>query len=194
MPISGVDVGKMTAGMFLMYIGIKNVSPQEGIKGVLKGNPPAGTAKQSDLDLTANVIAQAGAAASLGQAFGGGGLVAFATKYLGVKYRFGGATPAGFDCSGLVYYILTHDMGMKGVPRTVLGFWTWAGHTTVIPEGKQGSGDLAIWPGAGANGHMGIVVDGTRMIHAPHTGDVVRYSPYHVAMHGFLGPSYLRIK
>lgn len=194
MAISGLDVGKITAGMFLMYIGIKDVSPQEGVRGVLKGNPPAGSAKQSDLDLTANVIAQAGAAASLGATVGGSGLAGQAAKYLGVKYRFGGSTPAGFDCSGLVYYVLTHDMGLKGVPRTVLGFWTWSAHTVVILEGKQAAGDLAMWPGAGANGHMGIVVDGTRMIHAPHTGDVVKYSPYHVAMHGFLGPSYLRLK
>lgn len=190
MSISGLAVAEITAGGFLMFIGIQDVTVQEGVRSLLKGQIPAGKAHGSTLDLTPSSSPSGG---SVG-AESSSEIVTAASKYLGVKYKFGGTDPkTGFDCSGLVFYVLTHDLGLKGVPRTVITFWRWMTHTSLIPEGQQRAGDLAMWPGVGPNGHMGIVVDGTRMIHAPHTGDVVKYSPYHVAMHGLSGPKYLRV-
>ena len=48
-------------------------------------------------------------------------LVELAMEYLGVPYRYGGASPSGFDCSGFVYY-LCKSLGVS-VPRTATSQW-----------------------------------------------------------------------
>lgn len=105
----------------------------------------------------------------------GGRAVAIAAQYLGIPYRWGGASPsAGFDCSGLTMYVyaqlgihLTHYTGaqiQEGVP---------------VPPALLQPGDLVFFdPGPfGVPGHEGMYVGGGYFIQAPHTGDVVKISP-----------------
>ncbi|MEQ9564085.1 MAG: NlpC/P60 family protein, partial [Woeseiaceae bacterium] len=47
-----------------------------------------------------------------------------ATSQVGVPYRYGGSTPSGFDCSGLVYF--SYSQAGKSVPRTTSGLWAGA--------------------------------------------------------------------
>src|SRR5262249_44752785 len=51
----------------------------------------------------------AAAAPALTSGGGGGSVVANAMKFVGYRYVFGGTSPAGFDCSGFVYYILNRS-------------------------------------------------------------------------------------
>jgi peptidoglycan DL-endopeptidase CwlO len=96
---------------------------------------------------------------------------AAAAKYLGIRYVFGGATPAGFDCSGLVTWVLHHDLGLSlpSNSHTLSGqFYTWSGART-IPRSQCAAGDLVSWPG-----HVAIATSNTDMIAAPHAGTVVQ--------------------
>lgn len=87
------------------------------------------------------------------------------TKFLHYPYVYGGTTPSGFDCSGLVLYVLT-KLGVKGVPRTSEEQWAWATH---ISRSDLAPGDLvfAQFPGDNAPpGHVGIYVGNGKVISA----------------------------
>jgi len=93
---------------------------------------------------------------------------AVALRQVGVPYRYGGTTPSGFDCSGLVYY--SYANAGKSVPRTTAGLWT-----TLAPvEGhRMRAGDLLFFNIAGKMSHVGLYLGGGRFVHAPSTGKVV---------------------
>lgn len=90
-----------------------------------------------------------------------------AMNYLGVDYVWGGASPDGFDCSGLVQYVY----GLYGVklPRVSQDQQN-AGRRVDVSDIQPG--DLIFW-GTPA-WHVAIYIGGGQYIHAPQTGDVVR--------------------
>lgn len=77
----------------------------------------------------------------------GARIAAAAASHLGVPYRWGGASPDGWDCSGMVTWVLHHDVGLE-LPdnsHTVSqSFLTWSGATTV-PTDQMQPGDLVCW-------------------------------------------------
>ena len=91
-----------------------------------------------------------------------------AMQYLGVPYVWGGASPSGFDCSGLASYAYA-QIG-KSVPH-----YTGAIYAAFpkVPSDQLEPGDLVFFNGLG---HMGIYIGGGQYVHAPHTGDVVKVS------------------
>ncbi len=97
-----------------------------------------------------------------------GGVVGIAMRYLGVPYRWGGASPSGFDCSGLVMYAYA-QIGVS-LPHSSYAMY---GMGTPVSIGELQPGDLVFFSGAS---HMGIYIGGGQFIHAPHTGDVVKIS------------------
>src|SRR5207253_3759026 len=91
-----------------------------------------------------------------------------ALHYLGVPYVWGGASPAGFDCSGLVMYVYAQ----VGVALPHYAAAQYALGTPVSPDQLQ-PGDLVFFDGLD---HVGIYIGGGQFVHAPHTGDVVKIS------------------
>jgi peptidoglycan DL-endopeptidase CwlO len=98
-----------------------------------------------------------------------GGVVGIAMRYLGVPYLWGGASPSGFDCSGLVMYAYA-QVGVS-LPHSTYALW---GMGSPVSRGALQPGDLVFFNGLG---HMGIYIGGGQFIHAPRTGDVVKISP-----------------
>jgi peptidoglycan DL-endopeptidase CwlO len=97
----------------------------------------------------------------------GGQAVAIAERYLGVPYVWGGASPSGFDCSGLVMYVYA-QLGVS-LPHNAAAQYDMLPH---VPTSDLEPGDLVFFYGLG---HVGIYVGGGTFIHAPHTGTVVQF-------------------
>ncbi len=88
--------------------------------------------------------------------------VTLARSQLGVPYVYGGASPSGFDCSGLVMWVY----GRLGVdlPHNAAALYSVGRQ---VPPARLRPGDLVFFHGLG---HVGIYIGGGRMIHAPQTG------------------------
>jgi peptidoglycan DL-endopeptidase CwlO len=97
-----------------------------------------------------------------------GGVVGIAMRYLGTPYVWGGASPGGFDCSGLVMYVYA-QVGVS-LPHSSYAQY---GMGMPVSMGDLQPGDLVFFDGLG---HVGIYIGGGEFIHAPHTGDVVKIS------------------
>ncbi len=96
------------------------------------------------------------------------GVVAIAMRYLGVPYVWGGASPSGFDCSGLVMYVYA-QVGVS-LPHYTGAQWNMG---VAVDRADLQPGDLVFFDGLG---HVGIYIGGNEFIHAPHSGDVVKIS------------------
>ena len=97
-------------------------------------------------------------------------VVGIAQRYLGVPYVYGGASPSGFDCSGLTMYCYA-QVGI-GLAH---GATDQQHASTPVPLSALQPGDLVFFGTASYSYHVGIYVGGGSMIHAPHTGAVVSY-------------------
>lgn len=95
-----------------------------------------------------------------------GGAVSIAMQYLGVPYVWGGESPSGFDCSGLVKYVY----GQIGVylPHSAAAQY-YSG--TPVSYSQLAPGDLVFF--GQPISHVGIYIGGGSMIHAPFEGAVV---------------------
>lgn len=97
-----------------------------------------------------------------------GGVVGIAMQYLGTPYVWGGASPAGFDCSGFVMYVYA-QVGVSLPHNAAMQY----GYGSPVDRSELEPGDLVFFDGLG---HNGIYIGGNQFIHSPHTGDVVKIS------------------
>lgn len=182
--VSGLAVALTTAGGVLLTAAIRNQTPVDVIRAVLK-KPTTGKTLGSPFASASSgvgiVTAGAAAAGAIGAGggivaagaglFGGGALVAEARKHLGAKYVFAAVGPTTFDCSGLVVYCLRQTLipnCKRFTTYTVSSYLSGLGWRKVGQADFQ-SGDVII-----RSGHMGIASSHTTYINAPHTGTVVK--------------------
>lgn len=111
-------------------------------------------------------------------------LSALATRHVGVRYRWGGNSPSGFDCSGFLYYVF----GRSGValPRTTFSMFR-AG--VPVPRDQIQTGDVVFFqtlrPGPS---HAGIYLGDGRFVHSSSGSGRVTITPME---HRYYGPRYL---
>jgi cell wall-associated NlpC family hydrolase len=105
-------------------------------------------------------------------------IVSIARQYIGVPYVSGGATPAGFDCSGFTQYVFA-QVGIS-LPRSSSA----QRHSgTVVSAAQARPGDLVWGPG-----HVGIYTGGGNHIAARNPSSPLHESPIYLA-----NPVFIRV-
>lgn len=98
----------------------------------------------------------------------GADIVAYAKKYFGYKYVYGGASPStGFDCSGFTYYVYKHfgyTLSRSSVSQSTNG--------KEVAKSNLQPGDLVFYKNTSLTriGHVGIYIGDNKMIHASEPG------------------------
>ena len=101
---------------------------------------------------------------------GGQQIVDTAMQFQGVPYVWGGTSPQGFDCSGLVYY--TYQLCGYSINRVAQSIYTGTG--TAVGRDQLAPGDIICFGNSSYVWHVGIYIGNNQFIHAPNTGSVVR--------------------
>lgn len=121
------------------------------------------TAKAAAVNTESKTSAPAG---SKGQA-----IVEEAKKYLGVRYVYGGTSPSGFDCSGLVQYVCRKN-GISVSRSSKEQYHNGAS----VSRSELQPGDLVFFSKGAGISHVGIYAGNGSVIHSPSPGKTVCYT------------------
>ncbi|QBO37098.1 peptidoglycan endopeptidase [Periweissella cryptocerci] len=100
------------------------------------------------------------------------GVAEYAQRFIGTHYVWGGMSPRGFDCSGLVAYSFAHKAGVK-LPHSSA---RQAAVTKRIAVANVKAGDLLFWSSNGRVYHVGLAISNKKFVQAPEAGKRVEIS------------------
>lgn len=145
------------------YVKTENVS--ETVTQPVKSSVPSVNKTVSESGKKSSKTATEAKASSNGSA-----LVAQAAKYIGTRYVYGGTSPAGFDCSGLVQYCCK-KLGVS-VSRSASAQYS---NGKSVSRANLQPGDLVFFSKGSGISHVGIYAGNGQIIHAPRQGKSVCY-------------------
>lgn len=100
-------------------------------------------------------------------------LHSISSKYIGVRYSYGGTTSRGFDCSGYVRHVFK-ELGITSLDRTSSGMY---GQGTAVKKSDLQPGDLVFFNTSGKRvSHVGIYIGSGKFIHASTSKGVIKTS------------------
>ncbi|HRX15744.1 MAG TPA: C40 family peptidase [Spirochaetota bacterium] len=94
-------------------------------------------------------------------------LILLAREQIGTPYLYGGATPSGFDCSGLIYYVYG-EYDFTTLPRTSRDMYS---NGTSVGMDRAKLADIVAFYSPVS--HVGMIISSTTFIHSPSTGKTV---------------------
>jgi cell wall-associated NlpC family hydrolase len=155
-------IGITGLGFLILWSGITNAGVLSTAQSLFMGHAPVPGTPQAKIFGGDNVsltgFTTGGTAGSPVGAIAGA-----AMQHINTPYVWGGHDPSGWDCYGMLTYVLHNDLGYNLPNNTHSGyleFLAWSG-ASVIPASQIQAGDLIIWPT-----HAGIAVSATEMISA----------------------------
>lgn len=167
--VSTPAVAAAGAGALFLWAALKGVSVTGGLRSLLTGQQPS-TANTEPITGSGPDAPGGGPGGQLPGS--GSGIADAGMRYVGSGsvYKWGGGSPAGWDCSGFCNYVIGHDLGLP-IPGSHSGGYSGHGPTTVqwavfgtsVPRSQVVAGDLVIWPLF----HMGIAISNSQMVNCP---------------------------
>ncbi len=122
------------------------------------------TTKTKSTQTVANTSSNKEETATVKQNVSGSEIVAYAKKYLGYKYVYGGSSPSGFDCSGFTSYVYKHFGYSLSRSSSAQG-----SNGKAVSKSDLKEGDIICFArssGSKKIGHVGIYIGGGKFIHA----------------------------
>lgn len=180
MALKGVSTPAVVAagvGALVLWSAIKGAKVTSGFRTLLGGQQPSGAnvepAGGIDISTPQTNNGPPASAAAVPQNTSTNSVIANdALSYVGRGhvYKWGGADPNGWDCSGFCNYVIGHDL-QSPIPGVPSGKYTghgpttfqWAVFGTKISRKDVQAGDLVIWP----TQHMGIAISNSQMVNCP---------------------------
>lgn len=160
------------AGVIFVWSGLRGVKVSSTLKDLIAGKAPNSQTTEPITDPFGSTSGITGSTAAGGYASASSVANDFLSYVGKVPYLWGGATPRGWDCSGAVNYVLSHDLGLA-IPGYAGGtfngsshgpvtgqYLLWSGATTV-PTASVQPGDLCCWLT-----HIGVAVDSQNYVSA----------------------------
>jgi hypothetical protein len=197
-----IPVMLILLGAYLAWFGAhywrdkRTIWPSDPVKDVLQGR---GLPAPDRRDSVAQQVAKTSPAGHYDGTVTGKAIAAAIERYKGkVPYRWGKASPRGWDCSGAPNYVVCHICKLS-IPGSQGGTFTgqehgpnvadWLAWDGVRPVAEPAPGDLVCW---GPNQHMGIAISATHMISA----EDPKYGTAEAAIAGFFPwpPVVLRLR
>ena len=130
----------------------------------------------------------AGSAPSAGSVKSGAAVAAYAKKFVGYPYVYGGASPSGFDCSGFVKYVFAqYGVKLNRTASAQMDNGTPVSMSNLIP------GDVVFFKKSGTGSkrasHVGIYIGDGKFVHAstPSTGVIISKMSSAYYTSGFVG-------
>lgn len=165
--VSTPAVAAAGAGALVLWSALRGVSVTGGLRSLLTGKQPSTANTEPITGAAAGAAPGAAAGAATGSAVADAGM-----RYVGSGsvYRWGGGSPAGWDCSGFVNYVVGRDLG-AAIPGSPSGAYSGHGPVTAqwalfgqpVSRSQVQAGDLVVWPLF----HMGIAISSTQMVNCP---------------------------
>ncbi len=170
--ISGLAIACISVGGLVAWSGIDNRTVGDTLRALAGGKLPAAGPGEGLNVASGGTAGTSGGGTVTGGSATGNQIAETALQYAGkVPYGWGDATPQRWDCSGMVNWVLSHDLGMAipgykagqhftghGPDVALYVLWGGARHVSAVEPG-----DLIIWP---PNDHIGIATSGTQFVSA----------------------------
>ncbi|WP_277209384.1 C40 family peptidase [Isoptericola croceus] len=155
-------------------VSVERVTPKIAAKAEIKAAPkpepkpvrevaPSRSAERTAVDTSTASAPAESTPAPAANGSRGSQVASIAARYIGTKYVVGGASPSGFDCSGLVTYAYA-QVGVTSLPRSSSEMRS-SSATTVVSRAEAQPGDL-IW----SPGHISIYIGNGQQIEATRPG------------------------
>ena len=128
-----------------------------------------GVSKKSDKSAPGSFLAEARTTSANRQK-----LAEYALKFVGGKYKYGGNTPAGFDCSGFVQYVYKYAGGMNLLRNSA----AQATQGRTVTEETMQVGDLLFYSNGSRINHVAIYIGDGKVVHSSNERSGIKISPW----------------